>query len=426
MNFQKILDKIKYIAGNCGDFVVLHKRYFMAGCIFLCMALVLFMGTSENATPEKSTNGVYKKFKENTNTELTTLIEDYYSAYAAGDTDALQKVATPVSDEEISYIQFYSQYIESFKDSQIFIKDGLDAGSYLVSVRVDLKYKDIETPAPGLDFFYVETNKDGKLFINNIYGSFNQQNNIYEMKSEVADLYAVFTRQQDLLDKEADVTDEYNKAVGSDESLSTFMSETLPAAIIQWNSDYQVQLAAAAEEAARAEEEAKAKAEEEAKAAEEEAKAAEEEANSFTGKVNSKVNVRASADKNSDKLGSLQKGQEIKIYGEEGDFYKFDFEGKKAYVTKTAVNVKTADGDEQAEETQEETIPATTKSYNKGDKITINSTTNIRSKMDTSSSKVAVAYSGDTVEVIMSYAEGWTKVKYKNKEGFIRTDLLGQ
>ena len=44
--------------------------------------------------------------------------------------------------------------------------------------------------------------------------------------------------------------------------------------------------------------------------------------------------------------------------------------------------------------------------------------------MDTSSSKVAVAYEGDTVEVVMSYAEGWTKVKYKNKEGFIRTDLL--
>ena len=44
--------------------------------------------------------------------------------------------------------------------------------------------------------------------------------------------------------------------------------------------------------------------------------------------------------------------------------------------------------------------------------------------MDSSSSKVAVAYEGEKVTVIMSYAEGWTKVKYGKKEGFIRTDLL--
>ena len=44
--------------------------------------------------------------------------------------------------------------------------------------------------------------------------------------------------------------------------------------------------------------------------------------------------------------------------------------------------------------------------------------------MDKSSSKVAVAYAGETVEVVMSYSEGWTKVKYKNKEGYILTELL--
>ena len=49
---------------------------------------------------------------------------------------------------------------------------------------------------------------------------------------------------------------------------------------------------------------------------------------------------------------------------------------------------------------------------------------NLRSKMDANSSKEAVVYAGEKVTVVMSYAEGWTKVKYKNKEGYIRTDLL--
>ncbi len=425
MDFQKIKDKVRYIAGNCGDFIALHKRYFLAGCIFICMACVLFLGTGKSATQEKTAEGVYKNYKENKNEELDKLINDYYKAYASGDTDSLKKLADPVSDQEVSYIQFYSQYIDSFNNIKIFTKDGLEKGSYLCSVRVDLKYKDIETEAPGLDFFYVET-KDDKLFINNIYGSFNQTNNIYEMDTEVSDLISVFIRQQDKLDKEAEVTEAYEDAIDKDASLATFMSETLPAAIVQWNSDYQVQLAAAAEEAAKAEEEAKAKAEEEAKAAEEAAKAEEEEANSFTGKTNAKANVRAEADKNSERLGSVQKGTEITIYGEEGDFYKFDYNGTKAYITKDAVNVSNGDTAEETQEEETEETPTVTQSFNKGDKIRIKSTTNIRSKMDTSSSKVAVAYDGDEVEVIMSYAEGWTKVKFKKKEGFIRTDLLSK
>lgn len=427
MNFQKIIDKAKDIAGTCGDFIIKHKRYFLAGCIFICMNLILFMGTN-TAEAEKTTNGVYKSYKENKNAELTKLIEDYYKAYAAGDTDAIQKVATPVCDKEISYIQFYSQYIESFDDIEIFTKEGLTKNSYLTSVHVELKYKDVETPAPGLDFFYVETNEDGKLYINNLYGSFNQKNNVYEMDTEISDLISVFIRQQDVLAKNAEVSDEYDEALKSDSALNTLFSETLPAAIVQFNTDYNAQLSAKAEEEAKAAEEA-AKAEEEAKAAEEKAAAeAEEKANAYEGKVNSNANVREKADKSSSKLGRLTKGTTITIYGEEDNFYKFDYEGTTAYITKDAVTVKSADegnGETVSEEQQEEET-TTAGSFEKGTKIKIKGTTNIRSKMDKSSSKVAVAYEGDTVEVVMSYAEGWTKVKFNNKEGFIRTDLLSK
>ncbi len=434
MNLHTIKEKLRSIVGICGDFIVTNKRYFLAGGIFICMMLVLFVGTKEHKDTEtKTTSGVYKSFKENKSEELKTLISDYYAAYADGDTDAIQKLATPVSDQEISYIKFYSEYIESFSDIEIFTKEGLHKDSYLTSVRVNLKYKDIDTAAPGLDFFYVETGEDGKLFINNTYGSFNQNNNIYEMDTEVSDLISVFIRQQDLLDKEAEVTTEYEDAIASDSTLKSFMTDSLPAAIVQWNTDYNAQVAAKAEEEAQAAEEA-AKAEEEAKAAEEEAKAAEEKAakeaeekaNSFEGTVNSRANVREAADKNSSRLGSIDKGNTITIYAEEGDFYKFDYDGTTAYITKDAVTVKSSDSTETAEntETVEEETQTAVGSFEKGTKIEIKKTTNIRSKMDKSSSKVAVVYAGDTVEVVMSYAEGWTKVKYKNKEGYIRTDLL--
>ncbi len=420
MNLQDLKTKLKNIIEISKDFIINYKRYFLAGGIFIVMALVLFLGTSSSGGDSKSTSGVYKSFKKNNNSELTTLINNYYTAYAEGDTDTLATLATPVSDQEISYIAFYSQYIESFNDVQIYTKPGLTDNSYLVTTEVELKYNDIDTAAPGLDFFYVETNEDGKLYINNIYGSFNQNNNIYEMDTEISDLIAVYIRQQDLLDLKAEVDEAYESALESDANLSALMSDTLPAAIIQWNTDYTAEVAAAAEEAAKAEEEAAAAAEAEAQ----EAAEAEEEANSYTGTTNAKANVRSAADANSDKLGSLESGTEITIYGEEGDFYKFDYNGTKAYITKDAVNVGDSTEEESTEDTEEEETTTTAAALTAGDKITLTSTVNIRSAMDSSASKVAVAYAGEEVEVVMSYAEGWTKVKYGKKEGYIRTDLL--
>ena len=421
MNLQDLKSKIKNGALFCAEFIYRYRRYFLAGCIFIAMVLVLFLGTSsepkEEKTSTKTSANVTKKFKTNNNTELDALINDYYVAYADGDTETISSIATPVSEQEISYIKFYSAYIDSFNDIKIYTKQGLTADSYLVTTEVELKYADIDTPAPGLDFFYVETNEDGKLFINNTYGSFNQNNNIYEMDSEVSDLISVFIRQQDLLDMEADIQDAYTKALESDSALNTFMSETLPAAHAQWHTDYDAEVAAAEEEAKKAEEEAAAAAEEEAKAQAE----AEEEANAYTGKTNAKANVREAADKNSTKLGSIKSGVAIKIYGEEGDFYKFDYNGTKAYITKDAVTLDSAADNDTTEQTSE---TANASALTEGTEITLDSTINIRSQMDSSSSKVAVAYAGEKVTVVMSYAEGWTKVKYGKKEGYIRTDLL--
>ena len=151
---------------------------------------------------------------------------------------------------------------------------------------------------------------------------------------------------------------------------------------------------------------------------------AEEEANSYTGTTNAKANVRSAADASSDKLGSLESGTEITIYGEEGDFYKFDYNGTKAYITKEAVDVGDSTEEETTEDTSEEESTTSAAALTAGDTITLTSTVNIRSAMDSSASKVAVAYAGEEVEVVMSYAEGWTKVKYGKKEGYIRTDLL--
>ena len=56
--------------------------------------------------------------------------------------------------------------------------------------------------------------------------------------------------------------------------------------------------------------------------------------------------------------------------------------------------------------------------------VVLKETVNIRESMSTDSAKVATAFAGEKVTVVMSYAEGWTKVTYGEKVGYIKTDLL--
>ncbi|SFT51267.1 SH3 domain-containing protein [Lachnospiraceae bacterium XBD2001] len=56
--------------------------------------------------------------------------------------------------------------------------------------------------------------------------------------------------------------------------------------------------------------------------------------------------------------------------------------------------------------------------------MTLSSTVNVRSTMSETASKVAVAYAGEEITVLMKYNEGWTKVLYLGKEGYVKTEFL--
>ena len=44
--------------------------------------------------------------------------------------------------------------------------------------------------------------------------------------------------------------------------------------------------------------------------------------------------------------------------------------------------------------------------------------------MNESAELVGTTAVGDSIKVILSYAEGWTKVEWNGTTGYIRTDLL--
>ena len=314
------MDKIKDIFFACVDFIIDKKRYFLAGVVCLIMVLLLAFGTDNSAADTNPLSGAYQEYNTETeDSDITALLNAYYTAYANNDKDSLVSIATPISDSELNYIEFISQYIDSYDVLNVYSKRGADSNSYLVSAEVEIHFTGVNSAAPGLDFFYVEKDKEsGKLTINNVYCAYNQKNNEYDMDPTVSSLIAEFEQQSDLLALQAEIQAKYNERQLSDAEFNTFTSETIPQAIQKWASDYKAAVAAAeeqaAKEAAEAEEAAKKAEEEAAAAAAAEEAAAQKEANSYTVKVTANVNVRSSASTDATSLGKAQKGSELKAY----------------------------------------------------------------------------------------------------------------
>ena len=391
--FQKIkIDKIT-------SFIKKNVRYFGAAAVLVAMVLILARCTDGTASDSNPMAGAYQQYAESDNKEVNELISKYFEYYAAGDTDSLKQIATPISDAEVSYIQFYSQYIEKYQNLKVYTKRGLDKNSYLCSVYLQIKFANIETPVAGLDFFYVQTKDDGSLYINNVYGSFNQSNGEFDMDTDVASLIATFEQQNDVLALQAEVQQQCNEAMLADENLNTFVNTTLQDAIKKWAADYKASVAKAAEEAAAA-------------------KAAEEE-NAKTKVTTDKINVRDAASESGNLLGQLASGTQVTWYADENGWAKIDYNGTKAYVMADYL----ADaGDASA---QPATEPAdTSAALSQGEEITLANTVNVRESMSETASKVAVAYAGEQVTVIQSYADGWTKVNYNGKQGYCKTEYL--
>lgn len=413
------------------EFCKKNVRYITAGALFLILVILLLVASTNNKKSENLDNTeivesteAQDNYEKDAYPEINELISNYYTAYANGDNDTLASLANPLSDTEKSYISVFSQYVEEYDNISCYTKKGLDDGSYIVSVYLEIKFKDVETTAPGLDFFYVRTNEEGSLYIDNAYSMFNSEVNEVEADKNISDLIEEFKQQEDVIALQTDIQKKYENAVASDVNLKTMIEKTIPDAVTVWSADQAAAAKAAEEEAAKkAEEEKKAAEEEAAKKAEEEKKAAEAAA-AVTVYATDKVNVRADASETADKIGQLEKGAKTTRLEERADGWsRIDYSnGTQGYVKSEFLSTEAPSTDTASAETQEGTKDAN--GFAEGTVITIKESTNIRESMSETSSKVATAFSGEKVTVIMSYAEGWTKVSYGDKTGYIKTELL--
>ena len=232
---------------NIKQFCAENKKYVGVAGVLVGLILILIVvvaggnnGRQSNTEAGSQTEISVKDFefeKDYTNDakdDISTLLADYYKAYVGDDLDTLGKLATPMSDNEKSYIGVVSQYYESVNDITPYTKNGLKKGTYFVSVKNSIKFTGVDTQAPTLDFFYIETGKDGKLFINNVYSNFNRTYCENALDDDIMELISKYTASSEFADLHEEVQKAYEQAVGSDANLKTMLETTLTGAIKQW------------------------------------------------------------------------------------------------------------------------------------------------------------------------------------------------
>jgi uncharacterized protein YgiM (DUF1202 family) len=439
-------------------------RYYLAALVFAGIIFLTMRCTAE----ESNINNTYGQFVSasdmktqkdkktaDVSKDLKKLFSDYFKYYADGDVDSIKKIAHPMSDREADYIRFFSQYVMEYKNTKIYYKQGLNKTSYLVSITEDVRFKDIDTAAPGLEFFYVKTDSKGKLYIDNAYSSFNSVNHISDMDPDITALIAKYEQQDDFVKLRKDVQSRFNQALLSDSKLSVFLNSTLSDATTKWNQDYD-----------RQEKDEKETHEKEVS-----------EATEMYTTESVKVMDKASSD--GTVLGTLKKGESVKKISDENGWSKIDYKDKTGYVKtdKLSSDKPKSDSDKKSENktdkknekksenkenkdnssgndkkvenkdndnssntnnagngdnsqsgstsTQQPTDQIEVAGLNPGAQIILKNTVRVRTDMREDASIAAVAYVSEPVTIGANYASGWTSITtYGGATGYVKTELL--
>lgn len=420
MKFSDITEKVKSFFHNISwdkikEFFLKNWRYFAAAVLFILLVLVMVKcGSDKKAEGGKeNTASVLQEYKVDEIPEVNELITNYYNAYAAGDLETLSDYATPISSDEQSFITMFSQYVESYQNIKCYTKPGLDETSYLVSVYLEVKFAGVDTAAPGLEFFYVRTNEEGKLFIDNLYSNYNRLNKEQETDSAISDLIHLYEAQEDAVALQAEVQAKYEEAIASDENLANLVNVTIKEAYGSWAASLAQQ---PAEEQPQTEQPTT---EQPATEQSPEEQPAEEPAEqppvTETVYATTKVNIRQDANETATLLGTAEAGTAFTRTATTEDGWScVDYNGTPAYIKSDYLSTEAPVANE----------TPTVDGLAEGTVVNLTDTVNVRSSMSETASKVGVAYAGDSVTVVMSYSEGWTKVNWKNKTGYVKTELL--
>ncbi len=401
------------------NFVIEHYQYFAVGVLFIVLVIVLlaFRGSKKNVTSganatELSTEAIGTepievpqdaKLEQNAYENVNSFFTAYYQAVAEGDVDTMSKMGMTLDEEDRAKVEVKAGYTEEYRERSCYTKPGPEKNSYIVFVYYEIKFKNIDTVAPGLSTFYVCTNDDGSLYMKDISS----------LPQNMKDYIKAIANQDDVQDLLAQVDKLYQTNTDSDPTLAAFMSS------LQTKSD-----AAAA------------------KSGDDSAEASSSDDSSDNDgaqvrvRTTDAVRIRnATNQDDSSVIGQASAGDTFVRLSDDGEWSKIQYKDGEAYIKSEFLTTAEGDtvegGEVQNAEKKEEEAPAaeattteqpkqeTTSSSSK--KITVNEAVSVRASASTEGEKIGSAYKGATYD-LLGEESGWYKISYDGKTAYIKSD----
>ena len=146
--------------------------------------------------------------------KVNKLVEDYLKARLAVDKDKISQLVDNVYYAGIEELPKMMKNFESIKLADCYTIDGPEEGAMMVYAKTETKIKGIDTPASGVDGFYIKPNANGDLRIV-----------LSPVANEVQKIIDEDTKREDVVALLSDVNTKLAHEIKSDEKLATFFSK---------------------------------------------------------------------------------------------------------------------------------------------------------------------------------------------------------
>ena len=156
--------------------------------------------------------------------QVNQLISDYFQAKVDQDAARLYTLFGKAEDDRLSErqeeLENEAVWVEDYQDITCYTKPGLTEDSYVVYVTYEVKFRRVDTPAPGLMWCYVVKQDDGTYIIReNVVG-------------DEADYVAAQNQTEDVLLLSKQVNERLRQAIESDSLLAGRYSELRNGAVV--------------------------------------------------------------------------------------------------------------------------------------------------------------------------------------------------
>ncbi len=372
--------------------------------------------------------------------DIYNMIVSYYNARLSGDLLTISAINPFINDVEKIRLEEYSKYLESYPSIEVYLKPGLTEKSYVAYVCSENKFTDLDVTLPGMQTYYVATDENGNYYM---------ADSTYDQA--VYDYIVKLTLQDDVIELNNKVSVPYNELVETNEEVSEYMAYLRE----KVKEDVGERLADLEAEGTTVDTAQATDNPEEGTTSEPEPTAQPSDVEiTVVKKVKATdvVNIRKSDSEQADKIDKASVGQEFVLIEEKPNGWtEVEYKGASAFIKsdylepsemevikggeavnndnggagdQDAANDDAADNTDAGDDNNTQNTQTTENTTVKGKVKVTDSGVRIRKEPNTNGDIIATVYAGEKLDLIESMSNGWSKVKYKNETGYIKSEYL--